>query len=426
MRLLRCPRRAIARLGLIAVFCLAPLSACASSYEAYLGEMVPWPMMTTGIRGRALEVQTIPSESVVLPENLPDVTYGYLELGSGMDSGVTCVFWEQDEGAPLILVDANNDNDLSNDNWLSYDERTDLNEYNWLFDVIVQFDSNGIVSRVPYHLLLQATFSYELDEFEWRYGGYCHRRGLLSIEGTDYLIAVTSLLTTGGYEDPSTLVVAVDIDRDGQLDTLPFSHELFGPGEPLDLPTGQYKIVWTNTVGTRLEVERVGEPSDRPIIERGVLAPEFLVRSTSGDLLGPTDNEGRTTLLLFAGSSIGNIGECASCSEPATFSMPTRAYDILDLIKQWGDQVRLLVITDLPLPSELEEPAAPLYVVYAPDVVDLYRRHTGLVIVAPNGEIVELDRGWYQLVNGRPVWDVYYLQDWEIDAIVRRIIAERV
>ncbi len=413
-------RTAATALLVITVLSAGAATMCETA-RALLGQMVPWPMMSTGIVGKRLEAHEDPIEALVLPD-LPSPTgFGLMALGRGSDAGVACAMWERPDGPPLLLVDVYNNEDLTDDPWCEYDERTGLRTYDWLVEVMVEFYADDFSSRVPYFVGITAAYSYEERGYTWHYGGYSHRRGLLSVDGADYLIAIANLKTTGGYEDPATLVVAIDIDRDGRLNTLPFSHEVFGPGEPLALPGGTYRISSVRPDGTRLELERVGGPIPRPPIEIGLAAPPFRSTSTSGDDVGLPGDGTRVTALLFQASSIGG---CTSCSD-VTFSMPKRADELIKVLSGMEEEVQLIVATDLLVPDEFAVDVTlsiPVYVIPDPDVVELYRRHTGLLVIDKDGIIAGMDRPWSRFEDGRPIWTVEYLNPSDVLWIVQELL----
>jgi len=414
--------RKLVALVILATF-VSVATAGADTAIAWIGEMVPWPMMATGIAMVELELSSDPMAGEIRPGLRSDaVQYGLFALGDGSDPGVSCAVSHHEGEPPVLVVDADNNETLVDDAWLLPARRLDLNTYAWLIDVMVAFEGGDEAHRVPYHLLVTAQYSHETGLFEWFYGGSCHRRGLLTIDGAAYPIAVTNLQTTGGYEDPETLVVAVDVDRDGVLDTLPGSHEVFGPGQDIVLETGSYRIASTRADGMRIEFERVGEASPRPVIKTGLPAPGFEIGSVTGDPIAVPDAQ-QTTVLVFAGS--GRSAGCSTCGLDR-FAMPDRVRDLERVLADRAPgAVRIVIITDREVSaSDVSAPLSniPVAVCVAPDVVDLYRRMEELLVIGSDGTIAAMDQFWYTVVEGRPVIHLHRLSPLDVASIVSRLM----
>lgn len=413
-------RRIVAWLLLATCVSLAAMGA--DSATAWMGEMVPWPMMATGIAARQVELSEHPTEEVELPDLCGDeVQYALLPLGDGPDPGITCAVIVGSQDVPSLLVDVQNNESLADDVWLSPTRRLDLDAYGWLVEVMVEFPSGGAIRRIPYHILITGEYSYETGSYVWFYGGSCHRRGVLTVDGAAYPIAVTNLQTTGGYEDPETLVLAVDVDRDGVLNTLPGSHEVFGPGEAISIAEGAYRIHSVQADGTQIEFERVGEPSPRPAIEPGLPAPGFEVGSVTGDVVTVPDDQ-LTTVVVFLAS--GRSSGCSTCGLDR-FVMPERVRDLERVLSDQAPGVaRIVVVTDREVSAENLRAAisdVPVAVCVAPDVVELYRGTEELLVIDAGGTIAALDQFWFTYVEGRPVIQLHRLSALDVASIVNRL-----
>lgn len=412
--------------GLIAVFLVAfaasPMPTMAAE-TALLGEMVPWPLMSAGTAAKGMPLSDEPRLGVCRPSlSGPEVRFGAILLADGSGPGVACAVLDQGERPPMLLVDTNNNEDLRDDSWRRYDQRTDLNTYNWLIEVMVTFDVDGIVSRVPFELLITARSSPQAAAYEWFYGGYCQRRGVALIDGVAYRMAMTNLQTTGGYGNPGTVVTSVDIDRNGILDTLPCSHEVFGPGEPVVLADGRaYRIDSIRPDGTVVELKPIGTAAPPEIVAPGSIAPPFQVTSHSGELVALTGENPAVTLLFFSGSP-----RTSSCDpgDEGTFALPARVEDTLRFLPpelQESGSLRVIVLTDRPLGTGfrfLSPNLAPVYVAYAPDVIARYRRPEGLLIVDRRGVIQAMDQFWYTFSDGHPIVKYHTLEIDDIASIV--------
>ena len=367
-----------------------------------LGEMIPWPMMCAGITGETLELAEKPGEAVSCPDCLGPLKFGLLELGDGSDPGVSCAVLEPPNAPPLLRLDLNNNKNLSDDPWLELDEQVGPRSYHWFATVTVRFASeNGVVTLVPYHLTVFAQYSYESAAYDWMYGGFCQRKGVISIEGVSYAIAVASLTTTGAYGDLSNLVVAIDVDRDGTLDTLPYSHEVFAPMAPLALPTGTYRVAWMSNDGLAIHLEREGGPVARPTIARGEQAPGFSATGLAGETVSVPGESPAITVLLF----VLELDSAAGCTTCSGGNPRTRAEQILQVISDLGEDVRLIVVAGSQATHGLAEPPesrVQVHVLYDPAINDLYRRTFGAFVIDQSDTIVAMDEAWSTVKCGRP------------------------
>ncbi len=420
-------RKVILFATLLHVVVFANVMLCVGTEVAWLGELVPWPMLATGFAAKSLILAETPQETIVLGGMSAYARFGLLPIGSGLDPGISFALLEDDDVPPLLRLDANNDEDLSNDPWLSYSEQEGPRKFTWFLTITPEYETNGTVSRVPYHIVFVAEYDYDAGGYECYYAGYSHRSGLVNIDGATYAIAVTSLVSTGLYSELSTLVVAVDLDQDGFVDTLPYSHEAFGPGEPIDFPTGKYRISWASDDGRILHLEREGEAEPRPVIARGKPAPGFEAVTIQGESVSIPSRLNEVTVLLFL-SSISD-GDCPSCGENAATVNFSRLESIQASLSNLAKEgsISLVVIVDADISDSLipeSEPTA--YVVFDPAINRLYRRSFGVgaFVIDQEGIIVAMDEAWSTFGCTRPHGAYSQLRTSEIRAVVERLLQQ--
>lgn len=386
---------------------------------ALLGEMVPWPMQCAAITGNQAELTEWPTEEIVWSGGIEPVRYALLRFGNAADPGVMLLEFAQPGGPPLLMLDEDNDENLDNNAWLLPDERNGPRSYTWFPTVTVEYGEEGAIVRLPYRISVHGTYSYESQAYEYYYSGYSHRRGLVTMEGEQYAIAVASLGSTGCYDDLESLVTAVDVDRDGELATLPYSSEVFGPGAPIVLPTGTYSIVWASADGQELRLERQSGGFRRPIIARGELAPVFDAETIRGELISVPGKDGRITVLLFV--RCATTSGCAACSSPSLLSWD-RVDDVRAALNRLEQDVVLVAVVEEQLPTGFsfdEGLGIPVHVVCDPTVNELYRRSVGAFVIDAAGRIVAMDETWSTAdPSGRPRGAYEQLRGFEIRAAV--------
>jgi len=390
--------------------------------KALLGEMVSTPLACAAITGDSLEFAQNPAEEIAWSGRLASARYGLIPLGNSKDPGITIVEYAQPGGPPLLLLDADNDQVLDNNSWQVPEVRNGVRAYTWFVTVTVKYGEDPVI-RLPYAISVYGEYSYKLGCYMYFYGGYSHRRGLVTIDGQKYALAVASMGSSGRYDKLETLVVAVDLDRDGELNSLPYSHEVFGPGAPIVFPTGTYSIIWASADGQEIHLQRDGEGAIRPIIARGEPIPSFESRGLNGELISVPSDDGKTTVLLFVHHL--TVSDDPRHPEPALIS-GERVEDVRAALR--GRDVELVVITE-------EEPADDLHfgglgvvphVVFDPAVNELYRRAVGVFVVDQQGIIVAMDETWWTWVEyaGHPKGDYQELRALEIREVVDALVLD--
>jgi len=393
--------------------CTIPLHA---DETAFLGEMVPWPMQCAAITGASLDLTDTAYEEVRWVGGVEPVRFGLLPLGRGADPGITLVEYAQPGGPPLLLLDANNNEWLDDDVWRPPDERNGPRSYTWFVTPTPEYQEGGDPLRVPYRISVYAEYSYELQSYEYHYGGYSHRRGIVTIEGECYPIAVASMGSTGCYDDLDSLVIAVDLDRDGALNTLPYSHEAFGPGEPIVLPVGTYAMVWASPDGQRFHLRREGDGAARPIIARGQPAPPSTFTTIDGERITiPADGQRITVMLFIQRIATSDRGGCSSSS----LLSRERVDDVRAALQGLAEDVVLVVVVEEPPPDGFrfeDGVRVPAHVVCDPATNELYRRSVGAFVIDTTGTIVAMDETWIMTPDsfGRPRGAYRALRGFEI------------
>jgi hypothetical protein len=412
----------------VVLFLIIPASLAVIGEEiGLLGEVVPWPILSAEISMHHLPLYDHPLEALITTpiitrgENL--YSYGIIPLGSGSDPGVTVAVSQH--GEPRILVDANNDENLSNDLVLYERERIDVRTYRWQVPVDVEYDIEGTVTRAPYHLLILANFSYATNQYEYWYGCLCHRCGLIDLDDTLYPVALTDLSSTAKYDDLSHVLVSIDTDGNGKLNMLPGSHEIYGPGDPLQVQVGEviYVVSAVSEDGRRITLERVGNAEPRAVLSPGHMAPDFVTTTLGGQEIRLSDYRGKVVVLVFhpAPATTG----CPMC-DTASSPVPDRMADIRDTLALFDDDLVMITIYSGAEPANtnhLPDPELSTEVaVWDPHVAKLYRRSNGLLIIDQNGAIAAMDEAWSSIRCGMPQGGFHYLTPPELQAIITGLL----
>lgn len=398
--------------------------------RAFLGELVPWPILPSALPMIQLELEEVPAESGIdLPLGFPVAIrplYGLVPLGSGDDPGVTLAIFEN--GTPRLWVDFNNDEQFSFDEFLHVGSRIGLRAYSWSIQVMVEYSDGERFHHFPYQILVVASYSYTGDRYEVRYGTSGVRRGLIHLAGGLYPIAIMDLSQTARYDDPSRLLVAVDTDGDGRLNILPGSHEVYFPSAPLRFQVGEtlYEIMEVSVEGQHLTVQPVGYAKPRPVIAPDHLAPDFETQSPDGRLLRLSDYRDSVVVLAFLPDLKGT--RCPTCVPAATRSSDRFVAIRAALEEVEGDVVLIVITNCYPLPEaqiHSEEPQAlRIETVLDSLITELYRRTEGVIIVDQAGKIAAMDQWWYSEKCGEPRGKLEQLHAEEVRAVVARLLEQ--
>jgi len=408
---------------------LAPLVVLGQE-TALLGELVPWPILSTEISMHRLPLYDHPLEEQLVPMPIvsegADYSYGILPLGSGPDPGITVAVLQH--GDPRILVDANNDEDLLNDPGIQDRERINAQTYRWQVTVDVEYTLKEAVTRAPYHLLILASFSHATEQYEYWYSCFCHRRGLIDLGDTLCPVAITDLSSTAKYDDLSHIFVSIDTDGDGKLDMLLGSHEVYGPEDPFQVQIGDviYMITSVSEDGRRMTLERVGNAEARPIIGPDHAAPDFVARTINGQDIRLSDFRGKVVVLVFR--PVLKTSGCPMC-DAASSSTSSRMSDIRDSVSLFGDNVVMITAYAGSKPVDSDDMTGPRLqteiTLWDPRIAGIYRRSNGLFIIDQDGIIAGMDEAWASIRCGVPRGGYRLLRQGEIEDIIANLLARR-
>jgi peroxiredoxin len=394
-----------------------------AEHVGLLGEMVPWPFPSAAYVMEPLPLRVAPLEALgdaaLAATGGAACLYGLIPVGTGADPGIT-VALRQD---PILRIcaDEGNDETLANDRERIDGIETPLGAVRWWFTVQVEY-APGDGGRSPYHVGLLAyrdPFSGELELF---YSGFCHRRGLLDLGTSVVAIAINSLDSTGRYDDVAQLVVAVDADENGELDLVPGSHEVFAPGEPIQIGTSLYELESVSADGRRIVVREAGHSALRPILEVGEVAPDFELATLAGSRVTFSALRGKPVVLLL--SYTPPSADCSTCSNDTSAAW-ARLTEFVDLARAFTETaVFMIVLTDTAPEPELDFGSVPgnVFIGRSPDVGKTYRRAVGGFVIDSLGVIAAMDRTWMSFACGLPQGGTEILSPDEVLAALAKLL----
>ena len=423
-------QRSLVAAALLMGLMAAAAAASTDEATAYLGELVPWLMISASSPHVDVRLDSVSEEALEWSFLADRIGFGTLPIGFGEDSAVTFAAMENGVAAPLLIIDTDNDESLDNEAWMTFDRRYDVHYYKWFATVDASFGTGTGIVTVPYHIAIYADYSFETAQYEYTYVGLGHRKGILAVGDSLYAIAVATPESTGRYDDVSKLIIAVDINRDGHIDTLPYSAEAFAPGEIIHLPEGAYEPVSSSVDGRYLTLRRVGETALRPIIAPGELAPAFSAAAHDGSLVEIPDKESRVTVLCFT-PDIFSSGSCEQC---AATELREWIEKLLRLVASQGPGVRLIVVSYEPVREDFEldlgsilgregneHPRLSIQFVHDRAINELYRRSEWTLLISRDGLIAAMDESWSTFEQGREYGGTHRLSISEIGSVVARL-----
>jgi peroxiredoxin len=228
--------------------------------------------------------------------------YGEMELGNGKDQFITVIIGEH-EGWPVIYVDANNDEDLTNDGDGNWDGERSGWGYRCTVTVQADYSIDGENVALPYRVYIYGTKDRpgpagRLKDYTWF--GHCRREGTVEFGHDSYRIALYDGNSDGLYSDLENTILAIDVDGDGFFFTIPDSYELWQPGEPIRLGSTTYQVASVSPGGRKVEfaILKEGVPL-HPILLPGYPAPDFMAKDLKGVEISLKELQGNVVLLYF-------------------------------------------------------------------------------------------------------------------------------
>ncbi len=415
------------RRALVGVALILPLAGlvCMAASVALLSELVPWPMMLSAVPMTEVPLEPTPLEDIThLPALLPDVpalAFGLLTLGNGRDNGVTVAL--ATEPSPRIWVDTDNDEDLSDEVVQLPATQITRSTYGWYVEVDVEYSATDGDIRVPHRICLLADKLLGSSGYTFLYGGFCHRSGLLDLDGALIPFALGTLRNDARYDDPRDLIVAVDTNRDGEIDILPGSTDVYTAGGQFQVGSTMFGVETVSPDGRRVIVEQKGTAAPRTAIAEGERAPDFHITTVTGTTVRLSEMRGRPVLLLLTWSP--ETTSCSACS--GAHEEPLRLALVREMAKAYGDRVAVIVVATNPSPPDpglLALESSGILAAQDALVGELYRRAAGLFVLDRDGVIVAMDVPWSTMQWGVPAGSLDLLSDAEVEDCLYRLLSE--
>ncbi len=250
--------------------------------------------------------------------------YGVLKLGNGQDQLITAVTGKE-KGQSVIYVDANNDEDLTNDGDGRWNGELSGWGYRRRVTVQVDYSIEGENVALPYHVYIDATKDRPGPAGRLKYHawfGHCHRAGTVKLDGKPYDLALFDTNSDGLYSDLENTVLAIDVDRDGFFLTTPDSYELWRPGELIRLGNTTYEVVSISPGGREIDFSvSEEEVPPHPILLPSYPAPDFRATDLKENELFLKGLRGNAVLLYFWEAP------CPTCSSKSRASQIQNIYD---------------------------------------------------------------------------------------------------
>jgi len=397
-----CLHRAVAA-SLVGALCLGFSPIMLLGQEAHLPGLVPWPLLNAGIPVEIVPMSKEPATQLLGWQDIAasadgTARFGVLPIGTGADSGVDFVLLAGE--ALELLVDVDNDEDLTNDFVVGHKEQINSRSFSWFFVVRGEYETESGTVLAQTALCVTAMYSYATGDYTVGYSGFAQRQGYLEVNSKEIAVAMTTVRTDATYEKAS-LCVAVDYNGDGHLDSLPGSPEAFLPGELIQIETLTYRVAAVSPWGDYLELEPVGRAPERKPIAVGASIPVFTFPDEHGHELSLEDFSEEVVVLLFLPDLGG--GACTSCSSSTPYLDELNA--VHAAARSFGNVLLIVVTPEGGLPADLSGlPSEKTYYVSDSAVCELYRRQYATIVVAPGGVIEAQDDVWStsRWCNGRP------------------------
>jgi len=257
-----------------------------------------------------------PQETLVAEPAYPggSARYATITLGTGADNRFTLALARQGDQCE-IYVDANNDEDLTNDGdgkW-QVDSQT---SWQTTFTLRVPYSGPGPVvtrsdpwwSRVPKApasgertVPYRVVFYYFKDRLPevvlyYRDSGF---RTALHLGGQRRLAMLLDDNCNGRVDDLDATALFVDVDGDGKLWPGMSSHEYYGPGEPFTVGDQTYRLASAAPDASTVASKKTDHVPAKADLRPGQVLPGFQAVDTAGQPVSLGDFRGKVLLVDF-------------------------------------------------------------------------------------------------------------------------------
>jgi len=393
------------RLVLLAVslaLLTAGWSGHASDGIGLFGDVIEW---MSGFGSVPTVVLTrVPAEELTNAPQGEDVWFGAVELGTGSDTiyGIAV----RREPKPLLWIDANNNEDLSDDGGGVRASSCDLGVCIWYPAVRVDYRDGAGERSEDY--ILRVLIELGCDEPKVHYASHCLRTGLLAAGERIVRLWIGDGDSDGRYDDVEDLTVIVDNDEDGAIDIDWASPEIFYPIDmffprgTIQIGDSLYEVEEASADGRRMSVV----PSHAGLeplcsLEVGSPAPAFETHTLDGKVVSSVALRGTAIVLHFAMLEVAFQGafSCSDLSGTVVSEMTARTEQRLQELALLAceEDVRVFVVAygeGPPSGERVAELDLPFPVIWDPDLTQLYRG-IPLVVIGADGRIVARDEGGF-------------------------------
>lgn len=414
-------------LALLGLSC-ACVEACGTQIVADLTDLLSWPILSATVPAEVVLVSPDPQEELTNCELWREqagespCVFGLLPVGSSSDPGISFAVIETDP--PTLVMDLDNDEVLSPDEVICCEQRQRIGprSYTWYPLVHVEYRDGDKLTSSPTYIQFTALYSYSLDSLRYAYGPFCQKGGYVDLGTGTYQLSLTTLSPELRYDDLSQLIIAIDTDGNGVLNTLPGSHEVYSFSDSVQVGTTVYRIVSVSADGTRLTLEPAGVAPPRLPIERDMPAPDFETADLFGEELRFSELRGSVVVLLFFPQLVPPT--CETCAEIASSAFYSRLESILYDLEPVSDGIVVIVVVAEGISFEALSLLPTAIARYVHDTLmnNLYRRAYGAIVVDQAGIICALDEAWATFTCGRPAGSYKILRSSEIAAVVMRLL----
>lgn len=350
------------------------------------GELVQWPAAMGGVPTVALFPE--PQERLIAFPQGPNIKYGIITLGNGQDPTISIAVREAPK--PCIWVDANNNEDLTDDGGGLWDLQWRWNSFVWFFTVDVDYSIDGVSTTAPY--VIKITAHKTTGEWSVFYGSYCLRKGLVELNGQLYTIWLGDMDSDGIYNDFEDLYLAIDVNGDGMPAFSPACLEIFSPAMgPIQIGKKLYTVEYVSVDGRSIRLQQTGETqSVPPLLSPGHPAPEFTSTTIAGETISTQDLRGKVIILNFF-----PVEACLECPTCVKNPVICRRAAQLGLVRALNNEVAVIgIVTDAMQPAidQVLRLGVDYPVIWDPRLVSLHRvSQTWLFVVDPEGTIRATD-----------------------------------
>ncbi|MBI2919507.1 MAG: TlpA family protein disulfide reductase [Planctomycetes bacterium] len=266
-----------------------------------------------------------PAEKILkAPKFKTKPRWGAIVLEAGTDKSIAVAVDDAGAGEALLWVDANNDEDLTNDGEPAKEYSKESKSVGGTFKVLVDYGK----AKYTYSMYVywfrtsEKTFTAYRSQTWWE--------GTAALGGAEVRFGIVDQDNDALHDDLEKLAIVFDFNRDGTLEGAQDSNEFYGGEEPFAWGGKGWRVKSVSPAGDEVVFEELAEaPPAKPPLGPGAPAPDFTGTDAEGNEVSLASLAGKVVLLHFWSYQSADVSLALDAHQKAWKAYKDRGYTIL-------------------------------------------------------------------------------------------------